>query len=99
MEKARSAKKTKELSDLKVRIYKNQMKRIRKGDSKLKSSVAYFLVIEELVDINENLFALAEELVWVLPWIEAKKKQFAKGNFGPSKLEFPKTKDKKKKKK
>ncbi|EIE00480.1 inorganic phosphate transporter [Leptospira licerasiae] len=99
VEKARSAKKTKELSDLKVRIYKNQMKRIRKGDSKLKSSVAYFLVIEELVDINENLFALAEELVWVLPWIEAKKKQFAKGNFGPSKLEFPKTKDKKKKKK
>ncbi|MEI7013013.1 inorganic phosphate transporter [Leptospira licerasiae] len=99
VEKARSAKKTKELSDLKVRIYKNQMKRIRKGDSKLKSSVAYFLVIEELVDINENLFALAEELVWVLPWIEAKKKQFAKGNFSPSKLEFPKTKDKKKKKK
>lgn len=99
VEKARSGKKVKELSDIKVRIYKNQMKRIRKGDSKLKSSVAYFLVIEELVDINENLFALAEELVWVLPWIETKKKQFAKGNFGPSKLEFPKTKSKKKKKK
>lgn len=99
VEKARSGKKTKELSDIKVRIYKNQMKRIRKGDSKLKSSVAYFLVVEELVDINENLFALAEELVWVLPWIETKKKQFAKGNFGPSKLEFPKTKGKKKKKK
>ncbi|TGK38795.1 inorganic phosphate transporter [Leptospira andrefontaineae] len=99
VEKARSGKKTKELSDIKVRIYKNQMKRIRKGDSKLKSSVAYFLVVEELVDINENLFSLAEELVWVLPWIETKKKQFAKGNFGPSKLEFPKTKGKKKKKK
>ncbi|MGJ4788368.1 phosphate permease [Leptospira koniambonensis] len=99
VEKARSGKKVKELSDIKVRIYKNQMKRIRKGDSKLKSSVAYFLVIEELVDINENLFALAEELVWVLPWIETKKKQFAKGNFGPSKLEFPKSKTKKKKKK
>ncbi|PKA20200.1 inorganic phosphate transporter [Leptospira haakeii] len=99
VEKARSGKKTKELSDIKVRIYKNQMKRIRKGDSKLKSSVAYFLVVEELVDINENLFALAEELVWVLPWIETKKKQFAKGNFDPSKLEFPKAKDKKKKKK
>ncbi|TGM98595.1 inorganic phosphate transporter [Leptospira dzoumogneensis] len=99
VEKARSGKKAKELSDLKVRIYKNQMKRIRKGDSKLKSSVAYFLVIEELVDINENLFALAEELVWVLPWIETKKKQFAKGNIGSSKLEFPKTKGKKKKKK
>ncbi|TGK02150.1 phosphate permease [Leptospira selangorensis] len=99
VEKARSGKKAKELSDIKVRIYKNQMKRIRKGDSKLKSSVAYFLVVEELVDINENLFALAEELVWVLPWIETKKKQFAKGNFGPSKLEFPKSKGKKKKKK
>ncbi|PJZ26338.1 phosphate permease [Leptospira hartskeerlii] len=99
VEKARSGKKVKELSDIKVRIYKNQMKRIRKGDSKLKSSVAYFLVVEELVDINENLFALAEELVWVLPWIETKKKQFAKGNIGPSKLEFPKAKDKKKKKK
>ncbi|TGL58340.1 inorganic phosphate transporter [Leptospira sarikeiensis] len=99
IDKARSGKRTKELSDIKVRIYKNQMKRIRKGDSKLKSSVAYFLVVEELVDINENLFALAEELVWVLPWIETKKKQFSKGNFGSSKLEFPKTKDKKKKKK
>ncbi|WP_367898918.1 anion permease [Leptospira sp. WS58.C1] len=98
LEKARSGKKVKELSDIKIRIYKNQMKRIRKGDSKLKSSVAYFLVIEELVDINENLFALAEELVWVLPWIETKKKQFAKGNIGPS-VEFPKIKDKKKKKK
>ncbi|TGK57001.1 phosphate permease [Leptospira wolffii] len=98
LEKARSKKRTKELADIKVRIYKNQMKRIRKGDSRLKSSVAYFVVVEELLDINENLVSMAEELVWVLPWVESKKKQFQKKN-AASKLEFPDQKEKKKKNK
>ncbi|TGJ99409.1 phosphate permease [Leptospira semungkisensis] len=100
VEKARSGKRTKELEDIKVRIYKNQMKRIHKGDSRLKSSVTYFVVVEELVDINENLFGLAEELLWVLPWVESKKKQLLKANLNNGhKLEFPKDKKGKNKKK
>ncbi len=100
LEKALSKKKNKELAELKVRIYKNQMKRIRKGDSKLKSSVAYFVVVEELVDINENLLSLAEELVWVLPWVESKKKQLLKRTPNSIKPEFPSPlKEKKGKKK
>lgn len=98
LEKARSKKKSKELADIKIRIYKNQMKRIRKGDSRLKSSVAYFVIVEELLDINENLASLSEELVWVFPWVETKKKQFQKKG-GSTRLEFPTEKDKKKKKK
>ncbi|TGJ98500.1 phosphate permease [Leptospira langatensis] len=100
VEKARSGKRTKELEAIKVRIYKNQMKRIHKGESKLKSSIAYFVVVEELVDINENLFGLAEELLWVLPWVETKKKQLLKSNLSNGhKQEFPKGKKGKNKQK
>lgn len=49
------------------------MKRIKKGDSKLKSSVSYFVIIDELIDINDNLLSLAEELSVAIPWTEKKK--------------------------
>lgn len=105
LEKARSKKKLKELSDIKIRIYKNQMKRIRKGESKLKSSVAYFVIVEELVDINENLMALAEELGQVIPWAESKKRALQRSapHTGNGKISAfpppPEGKQKKKKKK
>ncbi|MCG6168306.1 inorganic phosphate transporter [Leptospira sp. FAT2] len=73
LEKARSEKKTKNLEKIKQNIYKSQMKRIKKGDSKLKSSVSYFVIIDELIDINENLLSLAEELSVAIPWTEKKK--------------------------
>lgn len=73
LEKARSEKKTKNLEKMKQNIYKSQMKRIKKGDSKLKSSVSYFVIIDELIDINENLLSLAEELSVAIPWTEKKK--------------------------
>ncbi|MBW0434435.1 inorganic phosphate transporter [Leptospira yasudae] len=73
LEKARSEKKTKNLEKIKQNIYKSQMKRIKKGDSKLKSSVSYFVIIDELIDINENLLSLAEELSVAIPWAEKKK--------------------------
>ncbi|EPG75528.1 phosphate transporter family protein [Leptospira fainei serovar Hurstbridge str. BUT 6] len=103
LDKARSKKKVKELSDIKIRIYKNQMRRIRKGDSRLKSSASYFVVVEELVDINENLMGLAEELHSVLPWAEEKRKQLQKNNNisngRNALLSFEEKKDKGKKKK
>ncbi len=73
LEKARSEKKTKNLEKIKQNIYKSQMKRIKKGDSKLKSSVSYFVIIDELIDINDNLLSLAEELSVAIPWTERKK--------------------------
>ncbi|PJZ74365.1 phosphate permease [Leptospira perolatii] len=105
LEKATSKKKTKDFEKIKEQIYKNQMKRIRKGDSRLKSSVSYFVVIEELVDINDSLIKLAEELSLALPWAEQKKKEFLKAHLSNGKMAFPavlddkKDKDKKKKKK
>ncbi|EMF83478.1 phosphate transporter family protein [Leptospira weilii serovar Topaz str. LT2116] len=73
LEKARSEKKTRNLEKIKQNIYKSQMKRIKKGDSKLKSSVSYFVIIDELIDINDNLLSLAEELSVAIPWTEKKK--------------------------
>ncbi|XDD48952.1 inorganic phosphate transporter [Leptospira sp. WS92.C1] len=73
LEKARSEKKTRNLEKIKQNIYKSQMKRIKKGDSKLKSSVAYFVIIDELIDINENLLSLAEQLSIAIPWVDKKK--------------------------
>ncbi len=78
LEKARSEKKTKNLEKIKQNIYKSQMKRIKKGDSKLKSSVSYFVIIDELIDINDNLLSLAEELSVAIPWTERKKDRVTK---------------------
>ncbi|TGM07236.1 phosphate permease [Leptospira barantonii] len=93
LEKARSEKKTKNLEKIKQNIYKSQMKRIKKGDSKLKSSVSYFVIIDELVDINENLLSLAEELSVAIPWTEKKKLELQSKSILALKAE-----DKKKKK-
>ncbi|TGK37528.1 phosphate permease [Leptospira gomenensis] len=93
LEKARSEKKTKNLEKIKQNIYKSQMKRIKKGDSKLKSSVSYFVIVDELLDINDNLLSLAEQLSVAIPWAEKKKIEL-QGKLQSS----TKTEDKKKKK-
>ncbi|TGK25158.1 inorganic phosphate transporter [Leptospira stimsonii] len=92
LEKARSEKKTKNLEKAKQNIYKSQMKRIKKGDSKLKSSVSYFVIIDELIDINENLLSLAEQLSVAIPWAEKKKLELQGKSLLASKVEEKKKK-------
>ncbi|PJZ54824.1 inorganic phosphate transporter [Leptospira adleri] len=92
LEKARSEKKTKNLEKAKQNIYKSQMKRIKKGDSKLKSSVSYFVIIDELIDINENLLSLAEQLSVAIPWAEKKKLELQSKSVLASKAEEKKKK-------
>ncbi|RHX84827.1 inorganic phosphate transporter [Leptospira stimsonii] len=92
LEKARSEKKTKNLEKAKQNIYKSQMKRIKKGDSKLKSSVSYFVIIDELIDINENLLSLAEQLSVAIPWAEKKKLELQGKSLLASKAEEKKKK-------
>ncbi|AOP34401.1 phosphate permease [Leptospira tipperaryensis] len=92
LEKAKSEKKTKNLEKAKQNIYKSQMKRIKKGDSKLKSSVSYFVIIDELIDINENLLSLAEQLSVAIPWAEKKKLELQGKSILASKAEEKKKK-------
>ncbi len=67
-------KKMNALTKIRMQIHNNQLKRLKHGHSKVKTSVSYLIIIDEMVEINANLIELYNSLTKVIPWLITKKK-------------------------
>ncbi|MCS6983578.1 MAG: inorganic phosphate transporter [Leptospiraceae bacterium] len=73
LKKALIRKKWNELTHLRTKIHKSQISRLKTEKSKLKTTVPYLVIVDELVELSANLINLYENLTVVAPYLLKKK--------------------------